>query len=155
LSDEAKQKAIDNEREAIQESGFEWLPDDMQYKLDELLAIHKLKANGTPKVYYRLSYSQGDGAMFEGTFQWRGYEVAIKQAGMYYHSNSKHIYIETRYGNEAKQSVYDEFDELYTDMSRELERYGYDVIEDAESDESIVEILKANECEFYEDGSMV
>lgn len=40
------------------------------------------------------------------------------------------------------------------DVSRELEKIGYDQIEYVESDEGIIETIKANDYEFTEDGNM-
>lgn len=82
LSDDAKQKAIDQYREG---QDFPWLSDDMSNHLEELLAKHGITYDMTPNVYYSLSYSQGDGAMFEGKLYWKAWQVEVKQMGMYYH----------------------------------------------------------------------
>lgn len=156
LSDEAKEYALEKMRESEQEFGFHFLSDDMTEHLTEVL-LPEAKIKYSPenlKVYYSLSYCQGDGAMFEGVVKWRGYEVAIKQSGHYYHYNSKTFYIETRHGNEAKQSVYDQFNEIYVDICQKLARYGYDQIEYTLSDEALKETIEANEYEFYENGRM-
>lgn len=152
LSDTAKQKAIEDFRQNIYEIPF--LEEDIKYYLYDLLDEAGLEPEGTPKAYYSLGYSQGDGAMFEGVFNWRHNEVAVKQAGMYYHENSKHTYITVLdTGEEADQATYDKFDKVYVGICKKLEAYGYDQIESYDSDESIADLLTANEYEFTEDGS--
>lgn len=151
LSKDAQDKAIQDWRDR---EDFPWLSDDMNNELEYLLEQAKISYEFTPNLYYSLSYSQGDGAMFEGTVKWRGYTVTIKQSGHYYHENSKSIDIETRAGNDAKESVYEQFNEVYVDICRKLERYGYDQMEHALSEENVAQWIRENEYEFYADGSM-
>lgn len=156
LSDDAKAKAIENEREFVYETLDSWLPDEMQMKLSELLKQHKIVSvnQETPKIYYSLGYSQGDGAMFEGSYGWRGYKADISQSGHYYHYNSKNIEMTTAFGNEAKQSVQDEFNEIYVSICRELEKAGYAAIEGSSSDEALANYLESEDFEFTEEGKI-
>lgn len=153
LSDEAKEKALEKQRE-FEGEDMPFLTEDMQDHLTEvLLPEHKIKyEKSNLRIYYSLSYSQGDGAMFEGTFKWRGYDVAVEQSGHYSHYNSKSINIETRHGNDASKKVYEEFNEIYVEICQKLEKYGYDEIEYRLKDETLIETIEANEYEFYEDG---
>lgn len=155
LSTEAQARAIEDHRNGMD---YPFLTDDMSYRLEELLAENKIKYEFTPNVYYRLAYSQGDGAMFEGTVNWKQYTVTIKQSGHYYHENSKNLDIDLTNGNNISMAVYErvesEFNEIYVAICKELARYGYSIIEDATSDESISTYLTEMEYEFYEDGSM-
>jgi hypothetical protein len=157
LSKEAKQKAIDEHREFEWEVGMEWLTDDMQNYLTEvLLPKYKMKCDDA-KVFYRLSYSQGDGAMFTGNVQWKSWQCEVKQNGHYYHYNSKQFwnFQSIKTGREPKSNqTENDFNDAYVSLCQELERYGYDQIEYATSDETIIENIKANEYEFYSDGSM-
>lgn len=155
LSRVAKERAVENERVSVNEMGFDDLSDALEEHLKELLDDAKIKHENNLRVYYSFSYSQGDGAMFEGTFKWRGYTVAVKHEGMYYHYNSKSFGIETRHGNDAKPELYAKFNELYIDIAQKLEKYGYDYIEYETADEQLIENIKANEYEFYDDGRMV
>lgn len=154
LSEDAKQKAIENYREG---EDFPFLTDDMLYKLEELLKENKIKYDITPNVYYSLSYCQGDGAMFEGLVYWKQYQIRIKQSGHYYHYNSKTFDIDLINGNNISMKTYEkteaEFNELYVQICKELEQYGYDQIEYATSDETISTYLREEFNEFYKDGS--
>lgn len=152
LSDAAKEKAIDQQREFVNESTGDWLPDDLSYKLEELLKQHKITYSELPKVYYSLNYTQGDGAMFEGIVEWRRYRATITHEGMYYHYNSKDIELLTKTGNGVALQTIKTFNDLYVSICQELERYGYDCLDQALADENLVEDIKANGYEFYEDG---
>lgn len=149
LSKEAQQKAIKYFRDTEE---YIFLSDDMQYRLDELIPENGII--GKAKVFYSLSYSQGDGAMFEGNFTWGTWTVKIKHSGRYYHYNSKEIEI---YQSDddcviAEKYTWEKFNDLYVDICKELARYGYDVMESATSDENIIENIKANGYTFTEKG---
>lgn len=157
LSPQAKKKALDYHRE----HGFDTY--DLQVHLDnlisDLLEKHKIKpAEGTyAKIYYSLSNSQGDGAMFEGTFDWKNYTVKIKQSGHYYHSNSKVIEIvgENEHGTyDAPEADENAFEAIYQSICKELEKVGYEHIEDMESESYFIELCNANEWTFREDGTL-
>lgn len=110
------------------------------------------------KIYYSLSHSQGDGAMFEGTFSWKSYTVNIKHSGRYYHSQSKTIEIEGtdgfgHYDESEYEKLYAEFEAIYQTICKELEREGYACIEDEQSEAHFIEDCNANEWTFREDGT--
>lgn len=152
LSKDAQEKAIENYREGLD---FPWLTDDIANRLEELLKENKITYDELPKIYYSLSYCQGDGAMFEGTIYWKAWTITAKQSGHYYHYNSKELSIySTKTGKDAPDDVYDKFNDVYVSISKELEKYGYDVMETALSDENMIDIIQANEYEFYADGSI-
>lgn len=105
------------------------------------------------KIFYSLSHSQGDGAMFEGTFHWKEYTVNIKQSGRYYHSNSKEITLyerDTLAENEVEEAA---FEVIYQSICKELEREGYSQIEDLQSEAYFIEECNSNEWTFREDGT--
>lgn len=95
LSEEAKQKAIENYRDNDE---MEWLPDDMQWKLDELLEEVKNLTTHSSKIFYSLTYCQGDGAMFEFdgeyTYRKKTYYIKVRQSGNYYHKYSHTWYFQ-------------------------------------------------------------
>lgn len=79
LSEPAKERARDWWRGLIDSDDFECVIEDA-VRMGELLGIEfktrpvKLMGGGTrhdPCVYWSLSYSQGDGAVFEGTYHYR------------------------------------------------------------------------------------
>lgn len=154
LSEKAKNKAIEWYRNACYEDELPFLFENMQYHLEELLKKNRMKCSDS-KVYYDLSYSQGSGAMFIGTVQWKSYIVNIKHYDMYCHHNSKEFTIESaKTSKEARAEVYAEFNELYVNICKQLERLGYQYIEDYTSDDSIADTFQANEYEFLEDGTI-
>lgn len=160
LSKEAKKKALNYHNEYdFEEYG---LAVHLDNYLSDLLEKYDIKPlNETyAKIYYSLSWSQGDGVMFEGVFdfptetekvgrQWKRYEVTVKQSGHYYHSNSKTIEVEPE-----NETVEKEFDEVYQKICKELEKVGYEYIEDMQSEEYFIELCNANEWTFREDGTL-
>lgn len=158
LSQEAKDKALND---YFAEESFDFLSEDMEYKLTELLAENQIKISDGDKlkIQYSLSNCQGDGAMFEGRYEWNGYEVSIKQSGHYYHFNSKQIEMwqekhDTCETVDASEEVYKQFDNLYVSICKELARYGYDVIETYQSEESFKDICEENGYTFLSTGEM-
>lgn len=158
LSKEAQQKAIDNARDNEYEVGLDWLNTDMQEQLLVLLDKHKLKGDDC-QVRYSLSYSQGDGASFTGRIEYNGTWYGDVELGslsnFYCHYNTVKLdsLYSLRTGKEAPQATVDKVEELVREISRELEQYGYDLIEQATSDESITEYLREDN-EFYKDGTV-
>lgn len=160
LSQEAKDKARENFN---QNDNYPFLSDDMNERLHELLEDNKIKdtndtskAGTTPtQVLYSLSYCQGDGCMFEGNFEWNGYNVNVKHRGHYYHENSKTITITDEEGNYIDTDEPEEaFNALYVSICKELEKYGYDIIEYMQSEECFRETCESNDYTFLSDGTM-
>lgn len=167
LSKEAQEKA---HRNYTKDNDYPFLGEAMKEHLIDLLAengIQELDKEKT-RVFYSLGYSQGDGAMFEGVFeygsalekvggQWKRYQVIVKQSGHYYHYNSKTLEITSGddIANEADEAVYKEFDEdFYKPICKKLEKYGYDWIEEEDSIEHFVDECEQNGWTFREDGTM-
>jgi hypothetical protein len=151
LSAEAKEKAREWYKE-IDDMPF--LEDDMQETLQDLLKKAKIECKDA-KVFYSLSYSQGDGAMFEGVCTFKGHAIQVKQSGHYYHYNSKEItYLdfvgEDKEGKE--EAIAEAFEAKYTEVCKELAKAGYAYMEDAHSDSTIDDTLSANEYTFTETG---
>lgn len=163
LSKEAQERA---HTDWIQNNDYFFLPDNMSEWLHELLEENNIKdLNDTSKagtkptpVYYSLSYCQGDGVMFAGEFEWKDYRVSIKHSGHYYHSYSKIIDIykddETGMSVDAEEEIYTEFENIYQNICKELERRGYDHIEYEDSLESFLEACEVNDYTFLENGKM-
>lgn len=157
LSKEAKEKAHKTWKEG---NDYFFLSDVLNERLHELLEEKGIKdLNDTSKpstkpteVLYSLSCCQGDGAMFEGNFIYKGYNVHIKHAGHYYHCNSKDITITDNQGNDIDGQVYEDFNALYVEICEELERLGYAFIEYEDSMEAFEEACDANEYNFTSDG---
>lgn len=152
LAPEAQEKA----RQAfIADDDYSFLEDDMNWKLEELLKDNRIKIVDNAKVYYSLSYCQGDGAMFEGDYEWNGYSVHIKHSGHYYRSNCKDLDIVDEEGNETEtDEPHVAFEAIYQKICKELEKFGYDVVEQYESMENFIETCEANDYTFTLSGKM-
>jgi hypothetical protein len=161
LSKEAQKKAISD---YVSDMDYPFLSDCMNERLHELLQENKIKdKNDTSKpgtkptqVYFSLLYCQGDGAMFEGNFTWRKYNISIKQSGRYYHYNSKDIIMANqKHGDVSDESeLYQKFNNLYVKICKELEQYGYDFIKNEQSEENVIETFEENDYTFTKDGIM-
>ena len=145
---EAKDKAIAHERNS---NDLPFMSDYMDELARNLLAEHKIHFD-TLRVFYSLSNCQGDGVMFEMSGKWKNYFITVKHSGHYYHEHSKDTTITTRADNDAKEEIYKEFDAVYVTICKELEREGYNYIEQEQSDENIAETLRINEYNFTIDG---
>lgn len=153
LSEEVQTKVLNNFREF---EDFLFLNEDLMEELARLLDDHKITYNELPKLYFSLSYSQGDGVMFEGTVYWQACTANITQVGRYYHYNSKEIELfYTKSDKWAKETTEEKFNNIYVEICKELEQYGYEQIEYMLSDKAIIETIEANEYEFTETGAIV
>lgn len=165
LSKEAQKRALNDYTRG---NDYVFLSDCMNERLHELLEENNIKdTNDTSKpgtrpteVMYSLSYCQGDGCMFQGVFQWKDYTVTIEHSGHYYHSNSKTIEIsknwDVDYDNEyVGEEVENEFNGIYQDICKQLEKFGYDFIEYENSEENFIEMCECNEWTFLSDGKMM
>jgi hypothetical protein len=152
LDQKAKDKALDNYRE---NNSFDFLKDDLFFFLEEELKKNKLKLIDNCNLFYSLSYCQGDGLMFTGIYKFKHYKVFIKHNNSnYYHYNTSDIYIETASGNEAKEEVYDEFSKIYVSICKALEKKGYSIIEEENSEEYISNEFKEREYLFKSNGEV-
>lgn len=150
LEKDIQQKVLQNFRD---DDDYYYLSDDMQYKLDELLTENNITPVNT-RIYYSLSYSQGDGAMFSGEVEWKGYNFVIKHTGMYYHYNSKTISVTDDMDSDLYITIQKDFDDLYISICKELARYGYDCIENHNSEDNLMDMINANDYLFTKDGKI-
>jgi len=150
LDEKGKEKAREGYRNGNE---YDFLSEDMTEYVNDLLKKAKINSNDI-KVFYSLSYSQGDGAMIELSGTWKSYNVNVKQSGRYCHYNSKTIEItQTKNGRDANEKAYNDFNEIYVDICKQLESYGYKHIEYQDADENVDENLAINEYTFLEDGT--
>ncbi len=152
LSKGVQRKVIEEYKKNID---YPFLEDGIKDKLNELLLKNDIKTISGLEVYYSLSYCQGDGACFIGVFEWKNFKIYVEHSGNYYHYNSKTIDInnkETGEEPENYEEVYKNFNALYIDICKELEKVGYEYIEEENKDENIKDNIEINEYEFYENG---
>ncbi len=102
-------------------------------------------------VRYSLSYSQGDGFMFEGIIEWEGAKLKIKHSGRYYHSYSKNVEEIEQFKSENQAVA---FEKVYQAICKEMEQAGYDEIEYQQSEEMFVETCEISGYTFRENGVM-
>jgi len=161
LDKKVQEKVIETFRE---QNTFDFLEEDLRMLLDEKLEKEKIKVISNLELYYSLGYSQGDGACFIGFFDWKKYHIKITHSGNDYHHNSKNIYMYYYDENredisedeeiEADEKTYNEFEEIYCSICDYIEKSGYRIMEDENSEEAIIETIKSNEYTFRENGEM-
>jgi len=151
LSVEAKEKAIEKWYE---QEDFFGLTDDLEESCKDLLTANKVKLKEGLKIYYSLSYCQGDGLCFIGHFEYRNRDVKITHKGRYCYADSVTIDITDNDDNEAAKGVYDDFKAIYRDICKELEQNGYAAIEYRMNNEDFLEHCEANNYMFTADGEI-
>ena len=176
LSDKAKQVAINWYRDAqsdinaLEEMCFdEWCKDKATEKGFDNIAVS-----------YSLSCSQGDGLSFSGDMDIMRFlkeanpNVSLKRLSIisnyiafklkpnnrrYCHASKGDVDIYLDYHrrehpnveNIVNRTIY-HVEVVYMALCKELEKDGYQWIDDADSDETIIETIEANEYEFYVTG---
>jgi hypothetical protein len=158
LSKQAKERALSKWRET---NDYPFLTEYLHGLLTE--DLDALGIGYDPKslkLYYSLSYCQGDGVMFEGQLTYEEHEVQIKHSGHYYHSHSKTVTWDfddidmTPSSIRATDAMRERFEDVYQNICKKLERAGYDYIESEDSEETFADICEANEWTFEENGTM-
>lgn len=157
LSQEAKDKAREDFNNDID---FPFLEDNLREYIHEELEEAGIKVLGiatsdNPSIrpYYSLSYSQGDGLMFEAQLEDKdGNLYTIKHSGHYYHERSTEIVGLDQEGNEIDVSEFEE--KIYIPICERIAKRGYDEIEYRQSEEVFAEDCNANDWTFLEDGTM-
>jgi hypothetical protein len=151
LDEKAKEEARDWYRQG---NDYAFLSEAMQEYASDLLLKNKIKDVDGLKVYYSLSYSQGDGAMVEMVATWKAWRVTVKQRGHHSHERSTDITLASiKTGEYAPDVTAKDFEEnVYIPMCKQLAKYGYDFIEYEDINESVNEMILANEYTFTIDG---
>ena len=156
LKGKAKQRALDNMREAF---GTDITSEYILECLKEELINCYGEGFKDVKILYSLSYSQGDGVAFDGNVDLTKVKgvpltpdtyACISCYGRYTHYNSMAI----AFDDDVTKEVEDKFKSIVKDASKMLTNYGYKVIEDYESDESMVQMAEANDIYFLESGKI-
>ena len=152
LSKEAKAKALAEWND--ENNDYLFLEEDIKDTCTTLLT--KYGITGDPvEVSYSLSYCQGDGAMFYGTFTWKDYSIKINHVGRYSHSNSKEIEIlNEKTGINAPEAAERAFEIIYQSICEAMETRGYAHIEAERSEEFFISACEANDYTFEADGTM-
>lgn len=158
LNELAKEQVIQWYREREFEIPFlgEQLEEFIKEELDQVDFDGEIE-----NVQFDLSYSQGSGVMFAGNFIYKRFgkydkiNIYIKHSGHYYHYNSKTIDLEDEDGDSINDLETEEhINDIYVDICKRAEKYGYSMIEDYYKDESIINDLRDNEYWFTESGEV-
>ena len=130
LEPKAKEKALDNYRNDSFDTYA--LQVHLDNEIEPLLEKHGIKPvqcikgyeTTHAKIYFSLAHCQGDGVMFENTFDWKQYRVYIRQSGHYYHSHSAQIEIQEAdnlgFHMDDEHEDVKAFDEIYQSICKEL-----------------------------------
>lgn len=182
LSDDAKQKAIEDTQNSEGYLDYEWYDG----VFEDATTIAALMGIDIDKIYFSGFWSQGDGACFEGEYRYKkGSVKAVKEYapadtelhrivtelyelqrknffqltanvthyGNYYHERSNRISIDTL---NSDRYISDDTDEALTELLRDYMLWIYKKLETDHdylmSDESVKEYLIANGYEFTADG---
>lgn len=151
-------------KEENYEDNFYFLEEELKEILEE-----KLKEKGfifeNIKISYSLSYCQGDGFSFEGTLKSKDCEFKIKRINsIYSHYNTtekfliqnkikgKWVFFEeqTQKEQEKSEEKLNNFLEEYKYICREMEKIGYSIIENQQTDN----ILKSGFYDFMRENNL-
>ena len=149
LSKDAQSKAHENYMNNNEFIGlYDFLDEIARQELNEN-GIKDLTPNGF-KLFYSLSYSQGDGSQINGTFEIDGRTIKIRQEGHYYHERAINYTEQDENGDELENKYFDLFQKIFKQLTKE----GYAYIENENSIETFKEIAEMNEYEFLENGRL-
>jgi len=118
-----------------------FLYESLSENLKQLLEKNKIGFNdSTLKLYYSLSHCQGDGLCFIGDFVFNGLNIYVTHNSNYYYSSSVGIEVEEEEDNDElsellKEKIFNNFKEIFENICNELEKNGYQIIEQEEEDE--------------------
>lgn len=173
LSEKAQKRAIADEHKAHQEDG--WINEAVEERLHNILEERGLP---TGDVRWSLGHSQGDGVAFYGLVHLQEYlkrnnleekypliakhtdDINIKirktrEFHSYNHFNTMELELDSRTEEQARAIVEFEQDFLAAikEVSKELEREGYEVA-DSYDDDYFAEYLENREIWYHENGEI-
>lgn len=163
LDDRVKERVLNYFREF---NNFDFLEDDLNEWLNQKLQENMILKDGILKLFYSLSYCQGDGLCFIGKVKFKDTVFLIEHKGRYYNNKITtimpitfmNVYIEDINNKKTLKAIEkrtEEFKLLYYKICDELEKIGYDIIEAEDSEENIKEIIELNEYEFLPNGNII
>lgn len=151
LSKGVQKKVIEKESENLKELEIEdFLKDEMEFYAEQLLEENFGDKATYKRVLYDLDYCQGDGAMIEFDLVYYGKKLSIKHDKYchYYHAKSFEI---VEIGKELTEKQYENLKEKIYNINKELEKLGYEFIEEDRTDAAIEQL---KDCMFYENGDI-
>lgn len=150
LSEEIQKKLIEEEKENIFESYLDLkLCEDLTELAKEILEQHFGKKAIFNKIYYSLSYCQGDGAMIEFEIEYYGKLQTIKQYGRHTHARS-FIINGDFLGEKREKQLQEKIIKMNEDFTKKA--YSYVEIDNIIDNESAIENLK--QYQYTENGNI-
>lgn len=130
-----------------------FLEEDMRNYVTDQIINEGYTLENDLKVFYSLSHCQGDGASFSVNLTKDGKWYYVKQSDPHYvHENTISVTADDGEGNEIDAEA---VEEQMRAIARNVAKYGYSVIKDAHSDETIAEAMEANEYTFTSTGQRI
>lgn len=129
LDKEVREKLIEQKTQECQDDYCEYfLPDDMAYYAEELLKKYFGEKAKLIDIHYDLSYCQGSGAMIEFELEYYGKRIKVKHdRGRYINAYTFILdYADYEYLSEKRE---EQLKDKIVTMNRELEKYGYELID--------------------------
>lgn len=151
LSKEVQKKVIEREEKEIRELEIEdFLKEEMEFYAQQLLEENFGDKAIFKNVYYDLSYCQGSGAIIEFELNYYGKNLIVQHDVYchYYHSNSFEI---VELDKELTQKQYENLKEKIYNINKELEKLGYEFIEEDRTNAAIEQLKN---CMFYKNGDI-
>ena len=151
LDASARKKAME---EWYEHEDYEYLEELLTEYCKDLLKQKGVSYNDDLNLSYSLSYSQGDGLNFTGTFGWKKYDIEITHTWRYPFASASDIII-TQDGEEIDDvKITEQFKNIYLDICKRLEKDGYAQIEYRMTEEEFADICEINGIGFLKDGSL-
>lgn len=160
LSERAKKRVLEREYEDELELVENILEDGgaLDYLNDTLLPKYNLAIEGTPRLGWSVSYSQGDYANVSGRFIWmhNGKYYRVKAEAYRESFTAEDITITDDEYNDLTDydDLYDTFKADYNSMNKEFYHWLRSYFDDATSEENLKAHINDNEYLFYSDGSI-
>lgn len=154
LSETAKQNAINNWYES---EDYPFLSSDLKELLIDTLQTKKIDYQNL-KHYYSLSYCQGDGYCFVGTFFWKNLTIKVKHSSShYYHKYTVDFEFYSQKDSSEKDGTKnaENFKKLYYSICDEMEKEGYSIIDYRMNFDEFSELCEANFYTFDFNGNMI
>lgn len=153
LSKEAKDKVIEKYYEM---EDYPFLAENLTESCKTLLEENKIKYNEDLRLGYSLTYSQGDGLNFVGSFEWKKYHIIITHSYDYEFASASEITIMNEESEEIdNEKIKEQFKTIYLDICEKLEKEGYSELEYRMNYKEMQEHCEVNDYNFLEDGTMV
>ena len=153
LEKSVQEKVIAETKQFIKDDYCEYyLEDDLNLMAEDLLKEYfgdKAKLN---KVHYDLSFCQGSGCMIDFDLETENEIIKIRhdKSCRYMHERS----FEIIYDDEKTENIIEKLENKIVEMNKKLKDYGEDMVLYEPTDDEAIEMIKANNYEYYSNGQL-